>query len=85
MFTADSYFFVLGKPLSASEGLPLGFDIGIRGMSVGEKRRILLPPSLSFNSARKFELDSGQMAPVAKGQPLVLEVTLLSINGLATP
>ena len=75
---------MLGRP-TPTEGLPSGFDLGLRGMSVGERRRVLLPPSLAYDSVQKFPLESGQLATVAKGQPLVIEVKLLSLNGLTMP
>lgn len=73
---------MVGRP---NDDLPTGFDLGLRGMSVGERRRVLLPPSLAYDSVKKFPLESGQIATVAKCQPLVVEVKLLSLNGLTTP
>jgi hypothetical protein len=81
----ETLFLMLGRPISATESLPSGFDLGLRGMSVGERRRFLLPHSLAYDSVKKFPLESGQLVTVAKGQPLVIEVKLLSLNGLTTP
>lgn len=81
-------FFVLGRPLPTNLNLPLGFDIGLRGMCIGEKRRIKLPSTLGYDAVKKFEnvhitpLDIKTVV-VNKYQPLILDATLLSINGVA--
>ena len=57
-------------------------------MCVGEKRRITLPPTLGYNNKKRFEnINIGnniyKTVVINKNQPLILEVKMLSINGLA--
>ena len=57
-------------------------------MCIGEKRRIRLPPSMGFAMKKRFEnINIGnniiKNVVVNKNQPLILEVKLLSINGVA--
>lgn len=50
----------------------LGFDIGVRGMRVGGRRQLIIPPSLGYGSE-----GSGSIPP---NSILVFVVDLLSIN-----
>ena len=82
---AETSFFVLGKPISSSSGLPLGFDLDTRGMCIGEIRRVYLPPSLSYDATKQFPInDSGKLTTINRFQPLIIEVRLVSINGSTT-
>eukprot|EP00550_Attheya_septentrionalis_P003187 CAMPEP_0198286306 /NCGR_PEP_ID=MMETSP1449-20131203/5425_1 /TAXON_ID=420275 /ORGANISM="Attheya septentrionalis, Strain CCMP2084" /LENGTH=451 /DNA_ID=CAMNT_0043984009 /DNA_START=122 /DNA_END=1477 /DNA_ORIENTATION=+ len=72
-----SLFFVQGKQPFGQ--FPPGWDVGINGMCVGERRRILIPPVLGY----------GATGMPRRGIPpnatLQYDVTLISINGLAIP
>ncbi|KAL3914566.1 MAG: hypothetical protein SGILL_006054, partial [Bacillariaceae sp.] len=72
-----SIFFVLGKQPFGQ--FPPGWDVGLVGMCVGERRRLTVPPALAYGSAglprRGIPPDS----------TLQYDVTLVSVNGLATP
>lgn len=76
----ESIFLVLGKG-SKNQDLPLGFDVGLRGMCIGEARRIHIPPSLAFASDKKFDLAQTRSTTIRKNQPLILDAKLISING----
>jgi len=72
-----SLFFVLGKQPFGQ--FPPGWDVGLAGMCVGERRRLLVPPVLAYGSKglprRGIPPDS----------TLQYDITLVSLNGLATP
>ena len=72
-----SLFFVLGKQPFGQ--FPPGFDVGLQGMCVGERRRVIVPPVLAY----------GGVGVPRRGIPpdatLQYDITLVSINGLATP
>ncbi len=72
-----SLFFVLGKQPFGQ--FPPGFDVGLAGMCVGERRRLLVPPVLAYGSTG---LPRRGIPPNAT---LQYDVTLVSLNGLATP
>lgn len=72
-----SVFFVLGKQPFGQ--FPPGWDVGLDGMCVGERRRLIIPPVLAY----------GSVGVPRRGIPpnatLQYDVTLVSLNGLATP
>jgi hypothetical protein len=72
-----SLYFVLGKQPFGQ--FPPGWDVGMDGMCVGERRRLLIPPVLAY----------GSVGVPRRGIPpnatLQYDITLVSINGLATP
>lgn len=72
-----SIFFVLGKQPFGQ--FPPGWDVGLQGMCVGERRRVLVPPALAYGSAG---LPRRNIPPDAV---LQYDVTLVSLNGLSTP
>jgi hypothetical protein len=72
-----SIFFVLGKQPFGQ--FPPGWDVGLEGMCVGERRRLLVPPVLAYGSTG---LPRRGIPPNAT---LQYDVTLVSLNGLATP
>ena len=72
-----SIFFVLGKQPFGQ--FPPGWDVGLEGMCVGERRRLLVPPVLAYGS---IGLPRRGIPPNAT---LQYDVTLVSLNGLATP
>eukprot|EP00534_Pseudo-nitzschia_fraudulenta_P005868 CAMPEP_0201180716 /NCGR_PEP_ID=MMETSP0851-20130426/117115_1 /ASSEMBLY_ACC=CAM_ASM_000631 /TAXON_ID=183588 /ORGANISM="Pseudo-nitzschia fraudulenta, Strain WWA7" /LENGTH=377 /DNA_ID=CAMNT_0047464989 /DNA_START=127 /DNA_END=1260 /DNA_ORIENTATION=+ len=72
-----SIFFVLGKQPFGQ--FPPGWDVGLTGMCVGERRRLLVPPVLAYGSKG---LPRRGIPPEAT---LQYDVTLVSLNGLATP
>jgi FK506-binding protein 2 len=72
-----SLFFVLGKQPFGQ--FPPGWDVGLVGMCVGERRRLILPPALGYGPSG---LPRRNIPPNAT---LQYDVTLVSLNGLATP
>jgi len=47
--SSKTIYYVLGKHNGpAGDNMPQGFDLTLRGIVVGEKRRVALPPSLAF-------------------------------------
>jgi len=72
-----SIFFVLGKQPFGQ--FPPGWDVGLRGICVGERRRLIVPPALAYGSVG---VPRRNIPPNAT---LVYDVTLVSLNGLATP
>ena len=72
-----SLYFVLGRQPPGQ--FPPAFDVGLEGMCVGERRRLLVPPALAYGSTG---LPRRNIPPDAT---LQYDVTLVSINGLATP
>ncbi|KAG0087162.1 FK506-binding protein 2A [Podila epicladia] len=51
-----------------------GWDLGLRGMCIGEKRKLSFPASLGYG-------DRGAGASIPPNSALVFEVELLAING----
>lgn len=72
-----SLFFVLGKQPFGQ--FPPGWDVGLYGMCISERRRLVIPPVLAYGSQG---LPRRGIPPDAT---LVYDVTLISINGLAIP
>lgn len=72
-----SIFFVLGKQPFGQ--FPPGWDVGLQGQCVGERRRIIVPPALAYGSTG---LPRRNIPPDAT---LQYDVTVVSLNGLATP
>ncbi|KAL7566838.1 hypothetical protein ACA910_021338 [Epithemia clementina (nom. ined.)] len=68
-------YFVLGKlPMGQ---FPPGWDTGLYGMCVGERRRLLIPPILAYGSTG---LPRRGIPPEAT---LQYDITLVSVNGLS--
>ena len=72
-----SLFFVLGKQPFGQ--FPPGWDVGLYGICVGERRRLTIPPVLAYGSTG---LPRRGIPP---NSTLQYDITLVSINGLATP
>jgi len=72
-----SLYFVLGKQPFGQ--FPPGWDVGLVGMCVGERRRLILPPVLAYGSKG---LPRRGIPPDAT---LQYDITLVSLNGLSTP
>ncbi len=72
-----SIFFVLGKQPVGQ--FPLGWDVGMEGMCVGERRRLVIPPVLAYGS------EGMPRRGIPPNASLQYDVTLVSLNGLATP
>jgi FK506-binding protein 2 len=72
-----SLYFVLGKQPFGQ--FPPGWDVGLVGMCVGERRRLIIPPALGY----------GKEGLARRGIPgdatLQYDITLVSLNGLSTP
>lgn len=67
----------LGRPFSFTLGLGeviRGWDLGIRGMRVGGRRELLVPPSLAYG-------DKGASDVVPPGATLRYEIELLKVEG----
>jgi FK506-binding protein 2 len=72
-----SVYFVLGKQPFGQ--FPPGWDVGIEGMCVGERRRLIIPPVLAYGST------GVPRRGIPPDATLQYDVTLVSLNGLATP
>jgi FK506-binding protein 2 len=72
-----SLYFVLGKQPFGQ--FPPGWDVGLVGMCVGERRRVIIPPVLAYGSVG---LPRRGIPPDAT---LQYDITLVSLNGLSTP
>lgn len=72
-----SIYFVLGKQPFGQ--FPPGWDVGLEGMCVGERRRLVIPPVLAYGST------GVPRRGIPPNASLQYDVTLVSLNGLATP
>lgn len=72
-----SVFFVLGKQPFGQ--FPPGWDVGLDGMCVGERRRLIIPPVLAYGAT------GVPRRGIPSNATLQYDVTLVSLNGLATP
>jgi FK506-binding protein 2 len=72
-----SLFFVLGKQPFGQ--FPPGWDVGLDGICIGERRRLIVPPVLAYGSTG---LPRRGIPPNAT---LQYDITLVSINGIAMP
>ena len=72
-----SVFFVLGKQPFGQ--FPPGWDVGLEGMCVGERRRLIIPPVLAYGATGVSRRN------IPPNATLQYDVTLVSMNGLATP
>ncbi|EJK66587.1 hypothetical protein THAOC_12486 [Thalassiosira oceanica] len=72
-----SVYFVLGKQPFGQ--FPPGWDVGLNGMCVGERRRLIIPPVLGFGA------EGNPRRRIPPNATLQYDVTLVSLNGLATP
>ena len=72
-----SVYFVLGKQPFGQ--FPPGWDVGLDGMCVGERRRLIIPPVLGFGA------EGNPRRKIPPNATLQYDVTLVSLNGLATP
>ena len=65
-----------GQPFSFKLGAGLvikGWDQGLVGMKVGEKRKLTIPPDLAYG-------DAGAGGVIPPGATLIFEVEMLKIN-----
>ena len=61
-------------PFQVGQGVVPGFSIGVTGMKLGEKRRIVIPPALAYGSR-------GAGGVVPPNATLVFEIELVGLNG----
>lgn len=72
-----SLFFVLGKQPFGQ--FPPGWDVGLDGICIGERRRLIVPPVLAYGST------GVPRRGIPPNSTLQYDITLISINGLAMP
>ncbi len=72
-----SLFFVLGKQPFGQ--FPPGWDVGLEGICVGERRRVIIPPVLAYGSTGL------PRRGIPSNATLQYDITLVSLNGLANP
>jgi FKBP-type peptidyl-prolyl cis-trans isomerase FkpA len=56
-----------------------GFDEGVRGMEVGGKRRLIVPPSLGYGSQPVVDQNTGRVI-IPANSTLIFDVELVSIR-----
>ena len=61
-----------GFQLGSGQVIP-GFDLGVTGMNVGQKRKITVPPELGYGAR-------GAGAVIPPNATLVFEIELLKVN-----
>ena len=76
-FMDDSIQFVLGRQPAGQ--FPPSWDVGLRGMCVGERRVIDVPPVLGYGAKG---LPKRNVPPNAR---LLYDIEMIAINALATP
>jgi FKBP-type peptidyl-prolyl cis-trans isomerase len=69
--------FVLGKQPFGQ--FPPGWDVALVGMCSGERRRVIVPPAMGYGSKG---VPKRGIPPDAA---LQYDITLVSVNGIATP
>lgn len=68
--------------------LPVGWEVSARGMCVGERRLITLPPSLAFGREGRTLKNSSSKGTgsvtnvIPPNSSLVIDMRLLSLNGV---
>ena len=72
-----SVFMVLKKQPFGQ--FPPGWDVGLEGMCVGERRRLIIPPVLGYGST------GVPRRGIPPNATLQYDVTLVSMNGVALP
>lgn len=72
-----SLYFVLRKQPFGQ--FPPGWDVGLEGMCVGERRRVIIPPVLAYGAA------GVPKRGIPPNATLQYDITLVSMNGVATP
>ena len=70
-------FFVLNKQPFGQ--FPPGWDVGLYGMCVGERRRVIIPPALAYGP------NGVPRRNIPPNATLQYDVSLVSLNGLSLP
>eukprot|EP01041_Mallomonas_annulata_P000496 gene496-934_t len=76
--SSGSIYLVLGQRNGAPGPVPPGWDLTLRGMVVGERRRIVLPPAVAFDLRGLRNEDGKLIAP--PGATIEYDVELLSLT-----
>ena len=62
--SSGSIYYILGQQNGPPGKLPPGWDLSLRGMVVGEKRRITLPYTLAYDRAGSKDKKIPPFSPV---------------------
>lgn len=73
----SSLYFVLGKQPTGQ--FPKGWDLGLVGMCVGEKRRLIVPPILAYG------FKGYKRAGIPPTATVIYEIEVIGINGINLP
>jgi FKBP-type peptidyl-prolyl cis-trans isomerase len=70
----DAIWGTEGMPLKVAGGMVLrGWDLGMRGMRVGGRREIIIPPALGYGSA-------GRPPDIKPNETLIVVVDLIAVS-----
>mmetsp|Transcript_7755 Transcript_7755/g.7944 ORF Transcript_7755/g.7944 Transcript_7755/m.7944 type:complete len:114 (+) Transcript_7755:65-406(+) len=76
--SSETLYYVLGQRNGSPGPVPPGWDYTLRGMVVGERRRVMLPPALAFDM-RGMRNEEGRVV-VSSGATVEYVVELVSLT-----